>query len=332
MDLLLSKLLWSSLRVGTSQLSQTASPIQTREAFNFDSVSAPTQHSNPRVLFLYSLPEMADGYWSRQREQQQQQQQHHEQQQQQQQQLYSSASLLKRPRSDYDLPPSGLPFSYEMPNYIPQNDDHGGAHAVKDTKTIGSAYDRYLQLQSAKLSSGEGSGYGVSGVGREIGGGMSMHSVPLQDPISMNRGGPMGFDRVPNQNGRSMQMDYHSPVDMMGRGGRETLPLPADASSTLYIEGLPPNCTKREVAHIFRPFVGYKEVRLVSKESKHRNGGDPLIISFVDFTTPACAATAMSALQGYKMDEHDPDSAYLRLQFSKYPGPRSGPARRGGRR
>lgn len=29
-------------------------------------------------------------------------------------------------------------------------------------------------------------------------------------------------------------------------------------------------------------------------------------------------------LPGYKMDEHDPDSAYLRLQFSKFPGPRSG--------
>lgn len=277
---------------------------------------------------------MADGFWSRQREQQQHQQQQHEQQQ-----LYSSASLLKRPRPDYDLPTSGLPFSYEMPNYMPQNDDLGGAHSVKDTKTIGSAYDRYLQLQSAKLSSGETSGYGVSGVGREIGGG-GMHSLPYLDPSAINRGGirslPLPDPILMNRggpNGRPIQMDHHSPADMMmGRGGRETLPLPADASSTLYIEGLPPNCTRREVAHIFRPFVGYKEVRLVSKESKHQRNGDPVIISFVDFTTPACAATAMSALQGYKMDEHDPDSAYLRLQFSKYPGPRAGPARRGGRR
>ena len=74
---------------------------------------------------------------------------------------------------------------------------------------------------------------------------------------------------------------------------------------------------------IFRPFVGYKEVRLVSKESRHR-GGDPLILCFVDFTDPACAATALSALQGYKIDEHDRDSAYLRPQSSKNPGPRSG--------
>ncbi|KAI3820362.1 hypothetical protein L1987_07908 [Smallanthus sonchifolius] len=254
---------------------------------------------------------MADSYWSRQ-----------------QQQLQSSSSLLKRPRAEYDIHPSGLPFSHNMHNYPPQNDDIGGAHSVKDTETIGSAYDRYLQ--SAKLSSAEASGFGVSGLGRGVSGGITgMHSHPLLDPVAMARGGPMGPDLAAN--GRAFPVDLHSPVNLMARPTRDTLPLPADASSTIYIEGLPSNCTRREVAHIFRPFVGYKEVRLVSKESKHR-GGDPLIISFVDFTTPACAATAMSALQGYKMDEHDPSSASLRLQFSKHPGPRSGPTRRGGRR
>lgn len=77
---------------------------------------------------------------------------------------------------------------------------------------------------------------------------------------------------------------------------------------------------------IFRPFVGYKEVRLVSKESRRvmlfllfplslflerkfstlmshwlkslRQGGDPLVLCFVDFLSPAHAATAMDALQG----------------------------------
>ncbi|KAJ0790601.1 putative RNA recognition motif domain, nucleotide-binding alpha-beta plait domain superfamily [Helianthus annuus] len=243
---------------------------------------------------------MADGYWNTQR---------------QQQQLHSSSSLLKRPRSEYDLPPSGLPFSHDKHNYPPQN-DIGRANNVKDTETIGSAYDRYLQ--SAKLPSGDASG-GIAG----------MHSLPLLDPVGMARGGPMGPDLAAIA--RAFPFDRHSSLDLMARPPRETLPLPADASSTIYIEGLPSNCTRREVAHIFRPFVGYKEVRLISKESKHR-GGDPLIIGFVDFTTPACAATALSALQGYKMDEHDPSSSSLRLQFSKNPGPRSGTARRGGRR
>ena len=32
--------------------------------------------------------------------------------------------------------------------------------------------------------------------------------------------------------------------------------LPLDASSTLYVEGLPPDATEREVSHIFRRFEG----------------------------------------------------------------------------
>ncbi|RWR86601.1 RNA recognition motif domain-containing protein [Cinnamomum micranthum f. kanehirae] len=48
---------------------------------------------------------------------------------------------------------------------------------------------------------------------------------------------------------------------------------------------------------IFRPFVGFREVRLVNKGSK-RPGGEPLVLCFVDFTTPAHAAVASEALQG----------------------------------
>ncbi|KAK8684110.1 hypothetical protein V6N13_040144 [Hibiscus sabdariffa] len=124
-------------------------------------------------------------------------------------------------------------------------------------------------------------------------------------------------------NGQNVGFGGPFPVDPMSRLGRDTVPLPADASNTLFVEGLPPDSTRREALDIFRPFVGYKEVRLVSKEYKHR-GGDPILLCFVDFLSPACAATAMSALQGYKIDEHDPDSNYLRLQFSRNPGPRSG--------
>ncbi|KAH0748149.1 hypothetical protein KY290_027381 [Solanum tuberosum] len=46
-------------------------------------------------------------------------------------------------------------------------------------------------------------------------------------------------------------------------GGRPEATLPPDASSTLFVEGLPADCTRKEVSHIFRPFGGYKEVRLV---------------------------------------------------------------------
>ncbi|KAL3735512.1 hypothetical protein ACJRO7_024609 [Eucalyptus globulus] len=139
---------------------------------------------------------------------------------------------------------------------------------------------------------GEASAYGSVGMVRTIGGGMP--GAPIADPSMMSRPGPIAPEMAPN--GRNAGFGGPHPMEAMGRPGRETVPLPPDASSTLYVEGLPPDSTKREVAHIFRPFVGYKEVRLVIKESKHR-GGDPLILCFVDFVNPACAATALSALQ-----------------------------------
>ncbi|KAK6786183.1 hypothetical protein RDI58_014708 [Solanum bulbocastanum] len=106
-------------------------------------------------------------------------------------------------------------------------------------------------------------------------------------------------------------------------GGRPEATLPPDASSTLFVEDLPEDCTRREVSrillislvsivswpilvfpftlvfpYIFRPFGGYKEVRLVPKGSKHA-GANPLnILCFVDFTSPHHAAAAMDALQG----------------------------------
>merc|ERR1712087_977867 len=36
--------------------------------------------------------------------------------------------------------------------------------------------------------------------------------------------------------------------------------LPPNASSTLYVEGLPLDAAEREVAHIFRPFPGYQSL------------------------------------------------------------------------
>ncbi|KAG4952423.1 hypothetical protein JHK85_046290 [Glycine max] len=271
---------------------------------------------------------MADGYWNRQ------------------QAFLPHSGMLKRPRN-------------EMHNHIARDDDRTGHQMLKDTQTIGSAYDRYLQSgQLSSFTSGEVSTVGGLGLARGGGGGLSGHS--LADPAVMGRHGGGGSDLAPN--GRGVNYGGQLPVDAVSRPGPETGSLPPDASSTLYVEGLPSDSTRREVARIlfilmqclgifillfiyflvslilvqlfiflnltldiFRPFVGYREVRLVSKESKHR-GGDPHYLCFVDFANPACAATAMSALQGYKVDELNPESSHLRLQFSRYPGPRSGPA------
>ncbi|KAI4348070.1 hypothetical protein L6164_008832 [Bauhinia variegata] len=243
---------------------------------------------------------MTDGYWNRQ------------------QALLPSSGMLKRPRTEYDMSASGMASGNEMHNYIARDDER--PRIINDTQSIGSAYDRYLQSgQVSSYNSGETSKIAGVGLTRGVAGGISGHSIV--DPSLVGRSG----DLAPN--GRNVSFGSQLPVDAVTRPGPETVPLPPDASSTLYVEGLPSDSTRREVAHIFRPFVGYREVRLVSKESKIR-GGDPLILCFVDFANPACAATAMSALQGYKVDELNPESSHLRLQFSRFPGPRTGPGSR----
>eukprot|EP00262_Sarcandra_glabra_P013461 TRINITY_DN372_c0_g2_i1.p1 TRINITY_DN372_c0_g2~~TRINITY_DN372_c0_g2_i1.p1 ORF type:complete len:232 (+),score=42.81 TRINITY_DN372_c0_g2_i1:116-811(+) len=210
----------------------------------------------------------------------------------------------KRSRTDYDA--TG---GYELPSYFAREEERGGHHVIRDTDPIGASYDRYLR-------NGQIPSYGAGESGRLVpGGGMTGH--PGDDPYTMGVG--------------SMDLGISGKGQNMGfGGGRRELPLPPDASNTLYVEGLPANCTRREVSHIFRPFVGFKEVRLVNKEPRHP-GGDPLILCFVDFTTPSYAAIAMDALQGYKFDEHDRDSANLRLQFARFPGPRSAGGPRGRR-
>ncbi|XP_049344999.1 RNA-binding protein 2-like [Solanum verrucosum] len=216
-----------------------------------------------------------------------------------------------------EIPQSGMPSGHEVHHYLERNDDHKGAQVV-DTESIGLAYDRgvaqvmdihaiksaydcYLQSLVITETDTASTFYRGPELARAGGGGIPF--LHVRDPLPSARGPELA------QNGT--------------RRPRETLPLPPGASNTLYIKGLPSYSSRREVAHILRYFVGYKEVRLVRRDSKH-HAGDPLILGFVDFVDPACASTALSALQGYKIDEHDHDSAYLQLQFSKFPGSRFG--------
>lgn len=210
----------------------------------------------------------------------------------------------KRPRSEFDIP-----GGHELPSYFSRDNERGAHHVMRETSSIGASYDRFLRTSQIPPYIASESG------GRPITGGIT--GAPVNDARAMGIG---GVDPGVGLKGRSLAFG----------GGRTEIPLPSDATNTLFVEGLPANCTRREVAHIFRPFVGYKEVRLVSKESRHK-GGDPLVLCFVDFVSPAHAATALDALQGYKFDEQDRDSVNLRLQFARYPGARSGGGHRGKR-
>ncbi|CAL5204093.1 unnamed protein product [Lathyrus oleraceus] len=213
-----------------------------------------------------------------------------------------SAIPAKRPRPDYDV--SGV---HDLASYYPHDADRGRLQVVRDTESLDASYERYLRNAIST--------YGPGQPTRTIDGGVPSHSVDESHVANIG-----GVDRRSHVNDKIQELS----------GGRSDHSLPHGATNTVFVEGLPSNCTRREVAHIFRPFVGYKEVRLVSKESR-QPGGDPLLLCFVDFVSPAHAATAMDALHGYKFDELDRNSVSLRFQFARNPGARSGAGHRGKR-
>lgn len=74
-----------------------------------------------------------------------------------------------------------------------------------------------------------------------------------------------------------------------------------NATNIVYVEGLPSNTTEREIAHLFRPFPGFKSVRLISRE---KNGGKSLIC-FADFESILQSTICINTLQGYRFDKRD---------------------------
>ncbi|KAL8130472.1 hypothetical protein V2J09_019627 [Rumex salicifolius] len=91
-----------------------------------------------------------------------------------------------------------------------------------------------------------------------------------------------------------------------------------DDSSMLFVDGLPRDCTRREVGHLFRPFIGFKDIRVVHKEPR-RTGDKAAVLCFVEFDNPSCARTAMEALQGYHFDHKKADSPVLKIHFAQFP-------------
>ncbi|BBM99175.1 hypothetical protein MPTK1_1g19350 [Marchantia polymorpha subsp. ruderalis] len=180
-------------------------------------------------------------------------------------------------------------------------------------------------------------GYGGGAIGNDLaitgGPGMGLSGVPgagsLQnlglgglgeDPALLGPGGRMvGIDVGLGGRQGNLGLNGVTQEPEVLHGGLDMLP--PDASSTLFVDGLPLDCSRREAAHIFRPFIGFKEVRLVHKDAKR------VVLCFVEFADARCAATALEALQGYKFDETDPDSYALRLSFARHPGPRGPPPR-----
>jgi hypothetical protein len=68
----------------------------------------------------------------------------------------------------------------------------------------------------------------------------------------------------------------------------------------LIAEGLPIDATEREVSHVFRPFSGYRKLKLAMKESSR---GTKYLVAKVDFDTAYQATFARTALKHYLFDE-----------------------------
>jgi len=97
--------------------------------------------------------------------------------------------------------------------------------------------------------------------------------------------------------------------DAWGKSGKGGWGAPQ--SVDLFVGGVPPDASKRELSHIFRQYAGFMSMRLVQKER---------LLCFVSFATPAQAEFVANALTGYVFDQDSPDQTVLTVQVSKGKG------------
>lgn len=85
------------------------------------------------------------------------------------------------------------------------------------------------------------------------------------------------------------------------------------ATKIVYVEGIPYGATEREIAHIFRPFPGFQNIRIIPKEKN----GKKTIICFVDFENIIQSTLCIQTLQGYRFDKNDIIGLHFSYGISK---------------
>lgn len=91
--------------------------------------------------------------------------------------------------------------------------------------------------------------------------------------------------------------------------------LPANAVETLYVDDVPKDMSRRELSHIFRPFGGFKEVRIVNKPGKE--GREGRTFAFAEFENAECADAALKCLNGYTYERENPQLGAMQLRFAR---------------
>ncbi len=89
--------------------------------------------------------------------------------------------------------------------------------------------------------------------------------------------------------------------------------MPAEAAATLFVLNIPDDASEREMSHIFRPYSGFRYVRILTKP--HNRGGK-LRFAFVQFSSKEEACVALSGTHGYVVDPGDRDARGLVVEFS----------------
>lgn len=87
-----------------------------------------------------------------------------------------------------------------------------------------------------------------------------------------------------------------------------------NATNIVYVEGLPLNASEREVAHIFRPFPGFKSVRIITRDK----AGEKSVICFADFEDILQSTICINTLQGYRFDKNDLVGLHFSYGVSKH--------------
>ena len=86
-----------------------------------------------------------------------------------------------------------------------------------------------------------------------------------------------------------------------------------NATKIVYVEGIPYGATEREIAHIFRPFPGFQNIRIIPKEKNVKK----TIICFVDFENVIQSTLCIQTLQGYRFDKNDLVGLHFSYGISK---------------
>lgn len=200
----------------------------------------------------------------------------------------------------YFTPEGSIPGYYPpegpMPGYLPPEGSALTSHRLLQARPGGYTSD----VLTGAVSQGMPPAY----VGLPAGSIARAYS-PLQDPTLSRRDASLGIKPGLTDIERSEPLrKSEGPV--------------VNESNVLFVDGLPSDCTRREVAHLFRPFIGFKEIKVIHKEPR-RAGEKGYVLCFVEFDDAKCALTALQALQGYKFDDKKPDAPVMRIQFATFP-------------